>query len=150
MTGGYLVFHLMERLFGVKLAGALEIMPWRQGRRVPLAYSYVEGLIDYRRTIYPVFNLAQRLALKGRGPIGFTADETPSPLSGRSIVLLEESKRPFGISVDRIVKMTNIQELTPAPPEARDPDASLIKGLAYENNQEIVILDFERLFFHGC
>jgi hypothetical protein len=47
------------------------------------------------------------------------------------------------------VKMTNIQELTPAPPEARDPDASLIKGLAYENNQEIVILDFERLFFHG-
>ncbi len=51
--------------------------------------------------------------------------------------------------MDRIVKMTNIQELAPAPPEARDPDASLIKGLAYENNQEIVILDFERLFFHG-
>lgn len=81
--------------------------------------------------------------------IGFSADEPPSPLSGRSIVLLEESKKSFGISVDRIVKMTNIQELTPAPPGARDPDASLIKGLAYENNQEIVILDFERLFFHG-
>lgn len=75
MTSSYLLFALSEQLFGVQLVGAIEILPWRESRRVPLAYSYLEGLLDYRGTIYPVYNLAERLGIGKPGPIGFTAEE---------------------------------------------------------------------------
>jgi len=148
MTTNYLLFSLSGRLFGVKLAGAIEILPWRPSRRVPLSYSYVEGLIDYRGTVYPVFNLSQRLGLS-MGPIGFIAEEKAQTGGGRSIILLEENKMLFGITVDNVVKMAKIDELSPVPQQTRGLDPQYIKGIAYDNNQEIIILDFERLLFHA-
>ena len=100
MINSYLVFLLSGRLFGVKLLGAIEILPWRRSRPVPLSYSFVEGLIDYRGVIYPIFNLGRQLGMGGPGPVAFPARET-----ARSIILLEENKAPFGIIVDSVVKM---------------------------------------------
>ena len=42
------IFLLSGRLFGARLSGAIEIVPWRRSRPVPQSYFYVEGLIDYR------------------------------------------------------------------------------------------------------
>jgi len=145
MTGSYLLFLLSGKLFGARLEGALEILPWRAARKVPLAYSYVEGLIDYRGVIYPVFNLAQKLGLKPQGPIGFTAQGETTPAGQQSIILLEEKKAPFGIMVDSIVKMIKADEVAP---DASKGDG-FIRGLLYDDNKEIILLDFERLFFHG-
>ncbi len=149
MTGGYLLFLLSGRIFGVELKGAVEIMPWRQGRRVPLSYSYVEGIIDYRGAIYPVFNLFQRLGLKPLEPIGFISEGPAQPVGPQSIILLEENKMLFGIAVDSVVKMAKIDELSPVPQQTRGLDPQYIKGIAYDDNQEIIILDFERLLFHA-
>jgi chemotaxis signal transduction protein len=85
MKSGYLLFLLAEWLFGVKLVGAIEILPWRPCRRVLLSYSYVEGLLDYRSTVYPVHNLAQRLGLGKPVPIGFTAGQEESATREQSI-----------------------------------------------------------------
>ncbi len=151
MTSNYLVFLLSERLFGVKLTGAIEIMPWRPSRRVPLSYSYVEGLLDYRGTIYPVYNLSQRLGISKPGPIGFIAEQKkPAPeAKGRSIILLEENKLPFGIAVDSIVKMTNLEEQAAAPEKVRGIDPKHVKGFVYDGDQEILVLDFEGLLHAG-
>ena len=149
MTAGYLVFSLSGRVFGVLLEGALEIIPWRRSRPVPLAYSYVRGLIDYRGKLYPVFDLTQRLELKPSEPMGFVA-EAPAPSThGESILLLEVNKNPFGIEVDAVKGMAKIEEVAPPPAESRDVSVQFIKGICYDNNEEVVLLDFERLFFHG-
>ncbi len=150
MTSGYLLFVLSERLFGVQLVGAIEILPWRPCRRVPLSYSYVEGLLDYRGKIYPVHNLARRLGLGKAGPIGFAAERQKVPVAeGRSIILLEDNNVPFGIAVDSIVRMTNLEEPTTAPEKGRGIDPKYFKGVAYEGDQEIMVLDFERLLHAG-
>lgn len=150
MTTGYLVYILAGRAFGVELGGALEIIPWQEGKQVPLAYSYVEGILDYRGRIYPVFNIEKRLGLKPLGPIGFTASETENaPSKGRSILLLEEKGTLFGIAVDSVQKMAQFEQPTPAQSETQGIAAQYIRGLAYEDNREIIILDFERLLFHG-
>ncbi len=152
MTASYLLFLLTERVFGVKLSRAKEIFPWRKPRPVPLAYSYVEGLIDYRGTIYPVFNLEQRLGLKRTGPIGFAAKApapAPAPLKGRSIILLEEKNVPFGIIVDSVVKMAGIEETMEAPRKIQDIDPKYVKGIMKSEDQDIVIIDFERLLHAG-
>jgi len=150
MMSSYLLFLLSGRLFGMKLLGAIEILPWRLARPVPLSYSYVEGLIDYRGTIYPVFNLSQRLGLSKRGPIGFTPDEKEGTEAGRSIILLEENKVPFGITVDSVVKMVKLEEPSPgAGRTTEEIDQKYVKGMTYDDDQEILILDFERLLHAG-
>jgi purine-binding chemotaxis protein CheW len=149
MTVGYLVFLLGEKLFGARLSGAVEILPWRRSRAVPLSYSYVEGLLDYRGTIYPVFNLAQRLGMIRQGPIGFVAGEKDSPRTGRSIILLEENGVPFGIIADSVVKTARLEEAAAAVEQPQDIDPQFVKGLVFDDDQEITILDFERLFHAG-
>jgi chemotaxis signal transduction protein len=56
---------------------------------VPPSYDHVEGLIDYRGTIYPVFNLGRQLGVSKTGPIGFTA---PGGICGGR----EEHPAPWG------------------------------------------------------
>ncbi|HWR73650.1 MAG TPA: chemotaxis protein CheW, partial [Nitrospirota bacterium] len=104
---------------------------------------------DYRGVIYPVFNLFQRLSLKPLEPIGFIAEGPAQPAAPQSIILLEENKMLFGITVDSVVKMAKIDELSPVPQQTRGLDPHYIKGIAYDDNQEIIILDFERLLFHA-
>lgn len=150
MTHSYLIFLLSGRLFGARLSGAIEILPWRRSRPVPLSYSYVEGLIDYRGVVYPVFNLAQWLGMsKPGGPIGFTAEEIDRSEVSRSIILLEESDIPFGIIVDSVVKMAKLEDPTRVPEKSREIETKFMKGIVVEDEQDIVILDFERLLHAG-
>ncbi len=144
MINSYLVFLLSGRLFGVKLLGAIEILPWRRSRPVPLSYSFVEGLIDYRGVIYPLFNLGRRLGMSGPGPVAFPAGETT-----QSIILLEENKAPFGIIVDSVVKMAKLEAPSAVPKKIQGVEMNYIQGIVYEDDQEILILDFERLLHAG-
>jgi purine-binding chemotaxis protein CheW len=145
MISSYLVFQLAGRLFGARLSGAIEILPWRRARPVPLAYSYVEGLIDYRGVIYPLFNVSQRLGLGKAGPIGFTAEAPEPGKAGQSIILLEENKVPFGIIVDSVAKMARFEEPAGVSAAAGGIDKQFLRGIVHDDDQEIMILDFERL-----
>jgi purine-binding chemotaxis protein CheW len=149
MTSSYLIFLLSGRLFGALLSGAIEILPWRRSRPVPLSYSYVEGLIDYRGSVYPVFNLAQRLGMSKPGPIGFTAEEKDGLGTNRSIILLEENGVPFGIIVDSVVKMAKLEDPTMVPEKSQEIETKYVKGIVIDDEQDIVILDFERLLHAG-
>jgi len=150
MTSNYLLFRIAERLFGVKLQGAIEIMGWRRSRPVPLAYSYIEGVMDYRGTIYPVFHLARLLDVSRTSPIGFTAPAGDEQPKGQSIILLQEGDRPFGITVDSVVKMAKLEDPTEPPAEIKGIDPKLVKGVRTDNDdQEIILLNFERLLHAG-
>lgn len=151
MMNNYLLFRIAERLLGVKLKGAIEILPWRRSRPVPLSYSYIEGVMDYRGTIYPVFHLAQVLGLSRTGPIGFTAHAPGGDelRKGQSIILLEESGKPFGITVDSVVKMARFEDPKETPAESKGIDMKLVKGIQFDDDQEITLLNFERLFHAG-
>jgi purine-binding chemotaxis protein CheW len=148
MINSYLLFLLSGRMFGVKLVGAIEILPWRTTRQVPLSYSYVEGLMEYRGIIYPVYNLVQRLGMKAE-PIGFTAEQREPGHKGQSIILLEENKIPFGIVVDSVLKMTKLEEQHAPPEKIQGVDHKFVKSLVYDEDREVMVLDFERLFHAG-
>lgn len=149
MTHNYLVFLLAGRLFGVKLLGALEILPWRRSRPVPLSYSSVEGLIDYRGVIYPVINLGRRLSANGPGLDGVLAREAPRTEGARSIILLDENRAPFGIVVDSVVKMQKFEEPSEAPEQVPGVDMKYIQGIVLEGDQKILMLNCERLLHAG-
>jgi len=148
MMNNYLLFRLGERLFGVKMQGAIEIIPWRRARPVPLAYSYVEGVMDYRGAIYPVFHLAQLVGLSTPGPIGFTAPDQEAP-KGKSIILLQEGNHPFGVTVDMVVKMSRLEDPEGNAPEVKGINPQLVRGARFDDDQGIILLSFERLFHAG-
>jgi chemotaxis signal transduction protein len=149
MTRSYLIFLLSGRLFGAQLSGAIEVVPWRRSRPVPMSFPYVEGLIDYRGFVYPVFNLAQWLGMSRPAPIGFIAEEKDQSKDSRNIILLEENGVPFGIIVDSIVKMAKLEDPVRGPNKSREVETKFMKGIAVEDEQDIVILDFERLLYAG-
>lgn len=148
MMNNYLLFRLEERIFAVRLQGAIEILPWRRTRPVPLAYSHVEGVMDYRGTLYPVFHISQLLGLSRPGPIGFTAPDKQVP-KGKSIILLQEGRWSFGISVDSVVKMSVLQDPVGPVQDVKGVNTHLVKGVQYEDDQEIILINFERLFHAG-
>lgn len=151
MMNNYLLFRIAERLLGVKLQGAIEILPWRRSRPVPLAYSYIEGVMEYRGAIYPVVHLAQVLGLSRKEPAGFTAHAPVSEelRKGQSIILLEEGGKPYGITVDSVVKMARFEDPKDPPAESKGIDMRLVKGIQFDDDQEITLLNFERLFHAG-
>lgn len=146
MKSNYLVFLAAGKRFGARLVGAIEILPWRRPRVVPLSYSYVDGVIDFRGVVYPVFNLVHRLGLTKPGPIGFAAQAQEQRDAGMSIILLEENKIPFGIVVDTVVKMAMIEDPSGARATATPVDPQFIKGVVQDDDEDVIILDFERLF----
>ena len=148
MIHSYLVFLLSGRLFGVKLLRAIEILPWRPSRSVPLSYSSVEGLIDYRGTVYPVVNIGRRLGMSRPEPAGSLAG-TALADAAQSIILLEDNKMFFGITVDSVVKMAKLEEPSTPPEMIPGVETKYIQGIAYEDDQEILVLDFERLLHAG-
>jgi purine-binding chemotaxis protein CheW len=145
----YLLFLLAGQVFGVRLRGAIEILPRRAARTVPMSYSYVEGLLDYRGTVYPVFDLARRLGISCPGPTGFTAAETEAVHESQSILLLEECDMPFGIIADTVLRMTKLEEKPVSPEKVQGIDLQYVKGCVSDEDYEAMILDFERLFHAG-
>lgn len=148
MTNSYLLFMLGDRHFGVRLTGAIEILGWRPARPVPLSHSFVEGLLEYRGAIYPVYNLAQRLGLERQDHIGLTVEQLEAEAKGQ-IILLEENKTTFGIRVDSVEKMVKLEELSAAPEKVHGVDHKFVKGIVTDEDHEALILDFERLFHAG-
>lgn len=151
MNISYLLFTLADRVFGIRLSGAKEIFPWRKPRPVPLSYSYVEGLIDYRGTVYPVYNIEQKMAIKRKEPIGFSAAESaPAPApKNKSIILFEEKSVPFGIIVDSVLKMASLEEQTEKPGKVEWMDSAYLKWIARMDDQDVILLDMERMIHAG-
>lgn len=150
MMTSYLLFLLGERRFGIRLSGAKEIFAWRRPRPVPLAFTYVEGLIDYRGTIYPIFNLEQRIGLKRQAPIGFTAHEAPAAAhKDKSIILFEENNVRFGIVVDSVLKMASIEEPREPLKKVLDLDPRYARGVVKADDHDVVLLDLERMTHAG-
>ncbi len=149
MMQNFLLFRVGERLFGVRLQGAVEIVPWRRSRQVPLSHSYVEGVADFRGTVYPIINLAQLLGQHRSGPIGFTAPEGVVGRSDNSIILLRERDWSFGVTVDAVIKMAKLDDATDERIDVPGVDPRLVKAVRYDEDQEVILLSFERLFYAG-
>jgi chemotaxis signal transduction protein len=72
-----------------------------------------------------------------------------SAAAGQSIILLGDNKIHFGIIVDTVVKMANLEDPLPVPAKTPGVDPRYIKGTVFEDDREITILDFERLIHAG-
>lgn len=96
------VFHLAGQEFGLLADAVREIIRRRDTTRVPHASPYVEGVINLRGRIIPVFNLRRRLGL----PPAATEDTR----ANQAVIVVEFDGNDAGLLVDvvsDVVKIAN-------------------------------------------
>ena len=76
-----------------------------------------------------------------------TAEEKDLSEVSQSIILDRRDGVLFGVIVDSVVKMAKLEDPTKAPEKSRDIETKFMKRIVIEDEQDIVILDFERLLY---
>ena len=93
------VFKLMGHEFGLDIKRVLEILNYEPVRPVPEVPSYVEGIINVRGTVYPIFNLRKRLGMPEE-----------ADLSMAKFVLLHLEQNKVGFLVDSVNEILTVDE----------------------------------------
>ena len=94
-----LTFRVGPRFLGIPISKILEILPTPMPTPVPLAFAHVEGIVEYRKALIPVYNLCRRLSVP--------SDPSISP----HLIVIRDGDALFGVTVDEIGKIIS----QPAP-----------------------------------
>jgi purine-binding chemotaxis protein CheW len=126
--------RLGQTLFGVPISHILEIVGAARPQPVPLAPSFVGGLVHYRGDVLTTVSLRQLLGMP--------------PVDGKQdILVLESPGGCFGLLVDSVVEVVNIPsaDLEPNPSTLDETRRVLFAGAYKLKSGLLVMLDPERL-----
>ena len=130
------VFMLAGQEYSMDIMKVLEISPYQAGSAVPEVPSYIEGIINLRGTIYPIFNLRKRL----RMPEAEVDDKT-------KIIIMNLDKINVGFIVDSVQEIMTVEEddIDPTPEMLKRYESRYIKGITKKDDRIIIILDVDLL-----
>jgi purine-binding chemotaxis protein CheW len=126
--------RLGESLYGMPISHILEIMGGARPQPVPLAPSFVGGLVHYRGDVLTAVSLRQLLRMP--------------PLDGpQGILVLESPGGCFGLLVDSVGEVLTVTsaDFEPNPSTLDEARRDLIAGAYKLQNALMVMLDPERL-----
>ena len=126
--------RLGETLFGVPIRHILEIVGSARPQPVPLAPTFVGGLVYYRGDVLTTVSLRQLLGLPPRdGP--------------QDILVLESSGGGFGLLVDSVGEVLTVStaDHEPNPSTLEERRRNLFAGAYKLKGSLLVMLDLERL-----
>ena len=126
--------RLGQSLFGVPISHILEIVGSARPQPVPLAPSFVGGLVHYRGDVLTTVSLRQLLGLP--------------PKEGRQdILVLESSGGCFGLLVDSVGEVLTVStaDHEPNPSILDERRRALFAGAYKLKDSLLVMLDPERL-----
>ena len=126
--------RLGQTLFGVPISHILEIVGSARPQPVPLAPSYVGGLVHYRGDVLTTVSLRQLLALPPRD-------------GKQDILVLESSGGIFGLLVDSVGEVLTVSSTDhePNPSILDERRRALFDGAYKLKDSLLVMLDPERL-----
>lgn len=134
----FLTFELAGESYGIDIVKIREIISLESITRVPNTKPYVEGVMNLRDQIIPVFNLKRKLEVVTDNDNGRTE---------KNIVIVEIEKVATGLKVDEV---TGIKAL--APSKITPPDsfygaipADYLAGVGQTEEGAIIILSPEDL-----
>jgi purine-binding chemotaxis protein CheW len=126
--------RLGSALYGMPISHILEIVGGARPQPVPLAPSFVGGLVHYRGDVLTAVSLRQLLRMP--------------PLDGpQDILVLESSGGCFGLLVDSVGEVLTVPsaDFEPNPSTLDEARRDLIAGAYKLQNALLVMLDPERL-----
>jgi len=129
-------FQLADATFGFDTMLVQEIIKVPDITKVYLAPEDITGIINLRGKIVTIIDLAIKLDLP-----------TEAEMADRRIIIVESQDEPFGLVVDKINDVINIndEELDAAPSNVRIAQSRFISGVFRDNEQLIAILNLDEV-----
>jgi chemotaxis protein CheZ len=130
----YIGFHLNAGEYTIPILKVREIVTMPAITRMPQAPDYIEGVTNLRGSVIPIVNLKKLINIGGNGS------------KGNKIIVIASGKMTFGILVDGITGVINIDESAVEHPEQfLNGDVEQVEGVAKVDNRLVVLLDTKKL-----
>lgn len=131
----FIYFTIGDKLFAIEIENIQEIIRFKKPLKVPKSPDFLEGVIDLRGSVIPVFDLAKRF------------DIDSAVKTGREkIIIIRTGMQTFGIIVDSVKGVLSVEEKDVnfySGESQRHPN--VIKGYIRKDGILIMILDMERV-----
>ena len=128
----FLLFYIEANRYAVPAESVGEIVRAVAVTGLPGAPSVVEGVIDVRGTVVPVFSLRRRFGLADRGVV--PADQ---------FIILRTQSRSAALHVDRTEDLIDIDRRAIADPSRQIAGTPLVAGVALLEDGLALIYDVE-------
>jgi chemotaxis protein CheZ len=130
----YIGFNLNAGEYSIPILKVREIVNMPSITRMPQAPPYIEGVTNLRGSVIPIINLKRLVHLGDNGS------------KGNKIIVVASGRITFGILVDGITGVVNIDESEIEHPEKfLNDDVDQVEGVAKLNNRLVVLLDTKKL-----
>lgn len=133
----YVVFRLGAEVFGIDINKVKEIIVYQEPTHVPGSSDTIEGIINLRGHVIPIFNLRKK----------FNVPEAENTRKTR-IIVVEAGNGSVGIVVDSVSEVVMIPGSLIEKPSnllASDVDRMYITGVAKMELALVIILDVEKV-----
>ncbi len=137
----YVVFRLGIEDFGVEINKVKEIITYRETTQIPGSGALMEGIINLRGQVIPIFNLRRKF--------GFPALEHSR---STRIVVVETFDDTVGIVVDGVSEVLVIPENTIEEPSSlitSGIESDYLSGVAKLEEKLVMILELEQVINTG-
>ena len=135
--GQVVIFKIGKEEYGIDIMKVVEIVLHQEIRQVPDTPHYIEGIINLRGEIHPIYNLRTRFKMTDK-----VADEQTK------IIVIRTVERNIGFIVDNVSEILSIsdEDIQDAPSIVNTTGGDkYIQGVAKQGNRMIVLLDVDRL-----
>ena len=131
------IFKLGQEEYGIDITKVVEIVLNQEIRHIPDAPSYIEGIVNLRGDIHPIYSLRKRFHMADR-----EADENTK------IIVIKTEAMNIGFIVDYVQEKLNKPKVDiEGAPEIINsrPEEQYIQGVAKHEDRIIVLLNIDKL-----
>jgi purine-binding chemotaxis protein CheW len=127
-------FYLGKKLFGIPIEDVLEINKNVELTYVPLAPSYIEGVINLRGQIVPAINLREKIGM---------AKDAGDEKKKYHNVIIGNRNNSISLLVDEIGDVLDLPSsvIEPPPDTIKGLDARYVKSVCKLQGELLVVLD---------
>jgi purine-binding chemotaxis protein CheW len=129
-------FRLGDDLFAAGVGEVERVLRYERPRPIPNVPDWVEGVMDYQKSLLPVVDLRRRFEL-----------EPADPGPDTRVVVLNVGGTQMAIVVDSVLEVGGLDPADVAEPPAffRGLAGEYLRGLVRRSGQIVILLDVERL-----
>ena len=135
-TSQIVVFQVANQEYGIDIMRVIEISDYRVVTPVPEVPAYIEGIINIRGDIYPIYNLRKRFRITE----GIVNEDTKIIQMN-----LEEIKVAFVVDNVREILTIDNDEVDETPKMLTRYESKYIKGVTKHGDRIILLLDVDLL-----
>jgi chemotaxis protein CheZ len=134
----YIGFKLNDNEFTIPILKVKEIINTPAITQLPKSPEFMKGIINLRGKIIPIVDLKELVNMRGAAPEG--------QVEGGKIIVVTKGRNLFGVLVDSITSVINIDAADIEPPDNFiNSNLDRVEGVAKFDDRLVILLDTNKL-----